>query len=220
MSRPVEAIDYVLNELAPPERAVAEDLLRSDAGFRAEVERLRPLVTQLENLPDAAWEGLVPPAAPTPKPARAPWFRWPERLVLRPALALGASLACIAVGIGIGVLAVGGDDAPEGRDIALTPLAAGADARAVATVSGDSLRIDVSDLAPTADGQFYELWMLNTPTDLVSVASFRVPASGSTTVTVPLPDDPTRYRFLDLSVEPADGKPAHSGKSVLRGETA
>jgi hypothetical protein len=39
------------------------------------------------------------------------------------------------------------------------------------------------------------------------------------TVRVPLPSKPSSYRYLDVSREPADGNPAHSGDSVLRGAT-
>ena len=69
---------------------------------------------------------------------------------------------------------------------------------------------------PSNGGDFYELWLLNSPDDLVSLGSFRVPASGDVDVTVPLPADPDRFAALDVSVEPPDGNPAHSSRSVLR----
>jgi hypothetical protein len=43
------------------------------------------------------------------------------------------------------------------------------------------------------------------------------PEAGRTTVDVELPVDPRRFRFFDVSREPADGDPAHSTISVLRG---
>jgi hypothetical protein len=49
--------------------------------------------------------------------------------------------------------------------------------------------------------------------------AFQVPASGSATVRVPLPAKPSSDRPPDVSREPADGNPAHSGESVLRGAT-
>jgi anti-sigma-K factor RskA len=60
------------------------------------------------------------------------------------------------------------------------------------------------------------LWLLNSPEDLVSLGSFSVPASGEVDVTVPVPGDPDAFGALDVSVEPPDGNPAHSSKSVLR----
>jgi hypothetical protein len=44
-------------------------------------------------------------------------------------------------------------------------------------------------------------------------------ADGRAKVELPLPVDPSRYRFLDISVEPDDGNPAHSSRSILRGRT-
>jgi len=43
-----------------------------------------------------------------------------------------------------------------------------------------------------------------------------VNASGEADVTVPVPGDPGRFAALDVSVEPADGDPRHSARSVLR----
>jgi hypothetical protein len=35
-------------------------------------------------------------------------------------------------------------------------------------------------------------------------------------VTAELPAAAARYRYIDVSLEPADGNPNHSGQSVLR----
>ena len=43
-----------------------------------------------------------------------------------------------------------------------------------------------------------------------------MPASGEIDVTVPVPGDAGAFKALDVSVEPADGDPAHSAQSVLR----
>ena len=42
-------------------------------------------------------------------------------------------------------------------------------------------------------------------------------ADGTARASLPLPVDPARFRYFDLSLEPADGDPGHSGRSVLRG---
>jgi hypothetical protein len=88
-------------------------------------------------------------------------------------------------------------------------------------VSSDDggLRLQVSGLAPSASGDFYELWLLDGPERLLSLGAFRVPASGSAEVTVPLPVEVTDFRFVDVSAERDDGDPGHSGASVLRGST-
>ena len=84
---------------------------------------------------------------------------------------------------------------------------------------GDALDLQVHGLAPTGDRGLYELWLMDTAERLVALGTFRVPASGDASVRVPLPARPSSYRYLDVSREPADGNPAHSGDSVLRGAT-
>jgi anti-sigma-K factor RskA len=219
---PVDVSDYVLGELTPEMREVAEELLRTDDAFRAEVERLLPVVRRLEDLPGEAWNKVVPPPAPELPSARVlRRRRWSSPFTIRPALAVGVCALLVGAGFGIGVLASRDSSPPTGPQAILAPLAGGpAGARAVAAVvDGDRLRVEVSGLPASQAGSFYELWLLNTPEDLVGLASFRVPDSGTATITVPLPADPDRFQFLDISVEPADGKPSHSGDSVLRGDT-
>ena len=84
---------------------------------------------------------------------------------------------------------------------------------------GGGATVTVHGLKPLPDGGYYELWMLNSPTDLVSMGSFTVDASGTATVTLPVAADPAKFKFFDVSVEPGDGKPGHSGISVLRAPT-
>jgi anti-sigma-K factor RskA len=78
----------------------------------------------------------------------------------------------------------------------------------------------VSGLPPTGPGSFYEVWLLDGPTRVMSLGGFRVPQSGDAEVTVPLPVDVADFRYLDVSVEREDGDPGHSGDSVLRAPTS
>lgn len=222
------AIDYVLGELDGPGRTAAERRLRDDPGFRAEVERLSPVVARLEALPREGWEALEPPplrmpadAARTPSPRRA------RRLVLRPAIAVAASLALVGAGVAGGVVAAGGggdgDKGTASSPIALSAVdAADPGARGKATVVRDgesAIRLSLDGLAPNGRGDAYEAWLMDGPERLVSLGSFRVGPSGSATVTLPVPAAPGRYRFVDVSRERLDGDPGHSGTSVLRGPT-
>jgi anti-sigma-K factor RskA len=244
MSEPrIEISDYLLGELSHEERAEAERLMRDDADFRAQVERLRPVVAELSELPPEAWDAPEPPPLRAPDPgASPPWAgaadagerrvrpamqprpRW---LALRPALAAGLSVVFIGLGVGIGLLIGDGDGGGEATapsaDIALEPVTdQGAPARGTArigAVEGGEAVIEVSDLPASAAGEYYEIWLLNSPEDLVSAGSFRVPESGQATVAVPLPADPGSFRFVDISRERVSGDPGHSGDSVLRGST-
>ncbi|MFN8131325.1 MAG: anti-sigma factor [Solirubrobacteraceae bacterium] len=221
---------YLLGEADAAERARAEELMRTDPGFRAEVERLRPVVARLAAMPAEAWTPAEPPPLDVDIPVEPEAARRRRpRLSLRPAVAVACSVALLAAGIGAGALIAGGGDgaAPSGAQVALAPVG-GADAGAGGTVKlaavkgaepGGGATVTVHGLKPLPDGGYYELWMLNSPTDLVSMGSFTVDASGTATVTLPVAADPAKFKFFDVSVEPGDGKPGHSGISVLRAPT-
>jgi len=220
--------DYLLGELDDAERRTFEAELARDPALAAEVERLRPIVSRLESLDAAGWD---PPAAPAlatlprelpepPAPARDRPAWWRRALVLRPLAAGALALVLLALGVGAGLLLGDGDDAGvSGQVVALAPVEPlGGAASGTATISTQDGRanVQVRGLKPSADGDFYELWLLNSPDDLVSLGSFRVPASGEVDVSVPLPGNPDDFAALDVSVEPPDGNPAHSSRSVLR----
>ena len=82
---------------------------------------------------------------------------------------------------------------------------------------GGRATLRLAGLRPSARGDFYELWLLGADGELVSLGSLRVPGSGRAALDIELPVDPGRFRFIDLSREPADGDPSHSTISVLRG---
>jgi anti-sigma-K factor RskA len=229
VSHDADIVDYLLGELTPPEREAIERRMREDADFRREVDRMRPVVADLEALPPEAWHRDPVPALPhlpplqaaSPEPRRR--WAWPA---LRPVAAVAACAALIAVGLGIGALVFGGDDNGPGGgpQIALQRIGdadpgANGVARVVSSDDG-GLSLQVSGLEPSAPDAFYNLWLLDGPDRLLSLGAFRVPASGSAQVTVPLPVDLADFRFVDVSVEKEDGDPGHSGVSVLRGPTA
>ena len=211
MSEQFDALDVALGEVAPEHRAAAEERLRTDPAFAGEVERLRGTVARLDAQPDEAWNPPEPPPLPAAVTARRERPSWPRRLV--PAL---AAIVLIAVGVGatLAVQQLSGDDAAGERvELAGLPLAPSASGEA--RLDGD-VNLTVSGLRPSRPGEYYELWLLNSPEDLVSVGSFRVGEDGRATVEFPLGVDPSRYQLLDVSVEPDDGDPGHSSRSVLR----
>ena len=75
------------------------------------------------------------------------------------------------------------------------------------------VRLETEDL--DADDGYLELWLLDpTATRLVSLGPLR--ADGL--YDVPSGVDPGEFPVVDVSVEPVDGDPTHSGQSVLRGQ--
>ena len=177
-----------------------------------------PLITRLESLGPDEWHPEPPPDLVMPREAEAAPRRR-RTLTLRPFPAFAVALLLLAVGAG-GAMVAGSRDPEGGRTLTLAPLAQGAAEGNVRVAdAGGEATLAVSGLARSRPGEFYELWLLSPPGDLVSLGSFRVGAGGRAQLEVPLPVDPSRYRFLDVSVEPDDGDPSHSARSILRGRT-
>ena len=214
------AAAYVLDELEPARRLEVERRLQTDPELRAEVEALGALTATLSDLPSEAW-----PAAPAPEPAPAPRAaREPARRVwrLRPAFAIAGVLVALALGAGLGAALDngGGSGGESGPELTLSGLAPADTASGRVTMpSPEDMVLTVSDLPRSADGQYYELWLLGDE-ETVPVASFRVGEEGTATVRVPLPVDPAEYAYFDVSRQSAADGTEHSADSVLRGPTA
>ena len=144
---------------------------------------------------------------------------WPAALLV--------ALLCLA---GAVALAVGRGTPPKPppgavtaprveRQVVLRPVARGADGGvAVVTSRGGRRALLVqARLRGAGSGGAYELWLYNSPADARSVGSARAGRRGDLRRAVELPGDAARFRFIDVSLEPADGERGHSGRSVLRG---
>jgi hypothetical protein len=157
---------------------------------------------------------------PAPAGARVLPFRTRRRPLLMVAAAVLAGAA-----VGAGAVAVLDDregPAPVAADtlevVALDPLADNeASGRAEIVVRPDGSRAVEVDLdAPALEGSYYEIWLIDR--DVVGMVPLGVVRPG--TQTYELPDDLVLGEFplVDVSVEPLDGDPTHSGVSVARGE--
>jgi hypothetical protein len=93
---------------------------------------------------------------------------------------------------------------------------AGGSAEIVQTSTGRQLDVEVSRLG-AADG-FYEVWLINP--DLKRMVPVGILRGGSGRFELPDGVDLQTYPIVDVSEEPLDGVPAHSGVSVLRGTIA
>jgi anti-sigma-K factor RskA len=178
---------------------------------------LRDVAAQVRALGREEWEPAEPPPLQAPAaPERRSARRFARPLVLRPALAAAAAIVLVALGAA-GALLVGGDDGGTGREVVLAPVGDGPrGARADARLERAAMHLTVSGLPRVAAGGFYEVWMLRDPSHLVAVGSFRVGADGRARIDLPVAASPRRFPVLDISREPDDGDPAHSGHSVLR----
>jgi hypothetical protein len=132
-------------------------------------------------------------------------------------LAMAASLV-VGAGIGAGAVALANRD--SGREVAAAALApldqrdARGNAEVVSTKKGEQLRVVLK--APDAGQSFYEVWLLEPSVKrMVQVGVVR---PGTTVLDLPEGIDLSEYPIVDVSVEPLDGNPTHSGVSVARGE--
>jgi len=224
-SVPEEALDHlaVCDECRSEREAYARAV---DAG-----RAVRPDDLDLPAPPVAVWEGISaqlgltevagPEGAPAPvtaiddapsrRHARARWW-W----------AAAAAIVVIIATAGIVALVRRDEgDAKTVQQVALTEVdESGARGSAALVRDGNaySLRVDTTGLT-SRDGSYYELWLMNPDTNsFVSLG----PVLPGTRSVHPLPagvstkSDP----FVDISVEPLDGNPAHSTVSVLRGQFA
>ncbi|WNV75849.1 anti-sigma factor [Geodermatophilus sp. DSM 44513] len=185
----------------------------------------RPEVLAAAATAPAPLAAVPPPAAPAPEPAPAPAGAAAAVVPLRTGrsrllLAAAASLV-VGVGIGAGAVALGtGED--RGVSVAaaaLAPLAdsgATGEARVVERPDG-TLALEVDLAAADPQGGFYEVWLLDEAVeDLVSLGVVR--GGREVALTLPPGVDLGEYPIVDVSVEPLDGDPGHSGQSIARGE--
>ena len=125
---------------------------------------------------------------------------------------VAALLAAAAVVIGIVVTR-----GPATTDVVLAGTrlapAASATAKLHATPSGLAIELDVSKLAPSPPGFYYQAWMKG-PHGLVTIGTFHMhggPGTVELWSAVSLADYPT----ITVTREPEDGNPASSGQVVL-----
>jgi anti-sigma factor RsiW len=210
--------DLALLALGEPDPRV-ETHLRDCSSCRDEVAALSATVrtareTDLAILPPpppAVWDrvaeelGLGPVAAAPPAPPR-------RRLMLA-----GAGLTAVAAAaVVVTALTTAG---PPERSVELQALGeVAASGRVVLPegAEGRTLLVDTAGL-PAAPDAAYEVWLLDLDAGRL-VPLGELDATGRAWVTLPDGVALDDYPLVDVSREPHDGDPGHSGDSVLRAE--
>jgi len=132
---------------------------------------------------------------------------------------VAAAAAVLAVVATIGVVAGRDDRGPDVEaEVALAPLESGATGAArLERLPDGSRRLSLTEeVAAIPAGSYLEVWLIDPDSGLTRMVSLG-PAGAGSTFTIPDGIDPATYRVVDVSIEPADGNPTHSGRSVLRG---
>lgn len=204
------------------------DDMTTDEFDPAEIQALTALARSvtgedrtLDRVPDDLWAsisaqvgseaGSVGPAEPPASVIRLADRRSTRMLAI-------AAVALVALGI-TGALALSarsGDDAELVASSSLDALAEGFTGTVDLESTDDGFRLDL-DLGelPATDQGYYELWLIKSlETGEMQSLGF---VDGSGTIDLPPGLDPDEYATVDISIEPLDGVPTHSGNSVLRG---
>lgn len=155
----------------------------------------------------------APPGLPTTAARR--WTRW--------VAPIAAAVVGLALGAGAVILVQArGNSVTVDATAPLTPVQGGplppsdgqlGTAELVTARSGQQVRVDAAGL-PAAGSTAYEVWLFGDDGRMVSLGTL---ADGSGSFTVPAGIDTAQYRTVDISDEPPDGNPAHSGISLVRG---
>ena len=132
--------------------------------------------------------------------------------------AVVAGVAAAAAAVVAVVVVVVNDDQADVQVLSavdLEPLAGAGVGRAELVSIDDSLQLRVeTEGLDTPDG-YFEVWLIDpSVTELVSLGPLR--ADGD--YDVPPGVDAAEFPIVDISDEPVDGDPSHSGDSVLRGQ--
>jgi anti-sigma-K factor RskA len=203
-----------MSDRTPPDPTGDDELAELRAlGRRVGIDADHPL-EPLDAPPPGIWDRIAseldeqPAATPLrARPSRARQARWAVPL------AIAAGIAVIA-----GFVVLGGDDAQEPVLVAtatLDPLAgSGSGTAELLDTDGHlQLRVETDDL-DAGDG-FLEVWVIDSGVErLVSLG----PVRADDLYDLPTGLDPRDFPIVDVSVEPIDGNPTHSGNSLLRGQ--
>jgi hypothetical protein len=203
----------------------------------AELDGMGALVQTLKQVPAEAWETELGPM--TSRRAQAPGrnrrrlsrvrqgghqpLRSPVRLGLGALVATGLAAAFLVGSLTHPTLTGTGRVRPvssgSAARVVLRPLPqTSGSGLAVAYMRGsERMSLRVRRLPPSPPGTYYELWLMTSDTDLVSVASFRVSGTGTADLNLALPAQPSNYEFLDISLQRVSAGATISQDNVLRG---
>ncbi len=133
---------------------------------------------------------------------------------------LAVAAAVVGAAVGAGAVAVLQGDDDGGASVAaaaLDPLEnadASGSARVVEREDGTRV-LELELQAPDLDDAYYEVWLLRP--DVSGLVPVGTTQAGTSQFEIPDDLDLGQFPVVDVSIEPLDGDPEHSGDSVVRG---
>lgn len=174
----------------------------------------------LDGPPDDLWDRIAEEVRSDDGPAAAPGRSVRTRRVL----ALAAAVVVVCGLVAAALVATRGSSGSTTELVARASLSGegldpGGDSTGAAELlegsSGWKVAIQADDLPDPPAGSYYEAWLLGSgPGQVQSLGALR----GDERFAVPDGLAIEDFPLVDVSIEPIDGNPAHSSKSVLRGE--
>jgi anti-sigma-K factor RskA len=153
----------------------------------------------------------IPMGSRDEAPADNPRHRWWRAGVAGLAAAAAAIVAVVAV-------VVVDNDEPDVQVVSavdLEPIVGSGSGRAELVSVNDALQLRLETEGLDTPEGYFEVWLIDpTVTQLISLGPLREDGQYD----VPAGVDAAAFPVVDVSVEPVDGNPAHSGTSVLRGQ--
>lgn len=218
---------------------IEDQHLAACAQCQSELDQLRAAVTTARSVgpedspvtpPAAVWDRVSAELGLTASPADVVPIRRAAPRSPVP-FAVAAGFVGLLVGAGAtalltGALSADPDKGSEGSVLARTGLTrladetAAGDAEILRSDDGRRLELDVPSLRTASAGgrAYYEVWLLRRDgTGLVSLGLLDPGNSTRGRFLLPPGLDVTDFAVVDVSREPADGDPSHSGDSILRG---
>lgn len=133
-------------------------------------------------------------------------------------VAAAAALIVILIGASLAIVGTGGNSfVTYAAEITNTDLPESFDGSATVTLEVDEdpmLVVDFDRELPS--GETLGIWILSADgTEIIPVGMVE---PGDTAWAWPEGFNPAEYPLVDVSIEPDDGDPSHSGRSILRGE--
>ncbi len=178
----------------------------------------------LQRPPERVWERIAAEIdeARAGDPAPEPIALESRRRRRLPLMLVGAAAAGAAVVLGVQAILPDGDGAPPAAELAsatLDPLPGWATAGSAVLQDGPNGRVLTVDLPgdEPVDG-YREVWLIST--DQTRLISLGVLTGDTGTFGLPDGVDVADFALVDVSDEPVNGDPTHSGTSIARGELA
>jgi hypothetical protein len=197
-----------------------------DRELLARLRTVKPADFVLEEPPASVWEGIdaaMTKAAVTAQPLEKAVASLARR---RPPLRVLSIAASIVVLLGVGGFIVSRGSIDRSRVVQIASLSSVGLPGAPSGLTGEAdvvernghryVRLKATGVSPKS-GEFLELWLIDANVKgMVSLGA--VNSTGE--YELPSGLSVSDYPIVDLSTEPYDGKPTHSGASLLRGKLA